>query len=61
MSSVHAVTQDLAFTLKIASFYPIPTDKLVKEFSEWVAEKGKENNFITWRVSVSIQSKEHES
>ena len=61
MSSVHAVTQDLAFTLKIASFYPIPTDKLVKEFSEWVAEKGKEHNFITWRVSVSVQSKEHES
>jgi len=33
MSSVHAVTQDLVFTLKVASFYPIPTDKLVKEFS----------------------------
>ena len=52
MSSVHAVTQDLTFTLKVASFYPIPTDKLVKEFSEWVAEKGKEHNFITWRVSI---------
>ena len=52
MSSVHAVTQDLAFTLKVASFYPIPTDKLVKEFSEWVAEKGKEHNFIIWRVTI---------
>jgi hypothetical protein len=59
MSSVHAVTQDLAFTLKVASFYPIPTDKLVKEFSEWVAEKGKENNFITWRVSIEGASKEY--
>jgi hypothetical protein len=52
MSSVHAVTQDLVFTLKVASFYPIPTDKLVKEFSEWVAEKGKEHNFLPWRVSI---------
>jgi hypothetical protein len=58
MSSVHAVTQDLAFTLK-ASFYPIPTDKLVKEFSEWVAEKGKEHNFITWRVSIEGAVKEY--
>ena len=34
MSSVHAVTEDIVFTVKMASFYPIKTDVLVKEFGE---------------------------
>jgi hypothetical protein len=58
MSSVHAVKQDLVFTLKVASFYPIPTEELMKEFSDWVSAKGKEHNFVISSVSVLVQSKE---
>ena len=58
-SSVHAVTEDIVFTVKMASFYPIKTDALVKEFSEWLAQKGKEQNFIVWRVAIEGASKEY--
>jgi prophage regulatory protein len=57
MSSVHAVTEDIVFTVKVASFYPIKTDVLVKEFGEWLAQKGKEQNFIVWRVAIEGASK----
>jgi hypothetical protein len=59
MSSVHAVTEDIVFTAKVASFYPIKTDALVKEFREWLAQKGKEQNFIVWRVAIDGASKEY--
>jgi hypothetical protein len=59
MSSVHAVTEDIVFTAKVASFTPIPTDKLVKEFGEWMAEKGVEHNFLVWRVAIEGASKEY--
>jgi hypothetical protein len=59
MSSVHAVTEDIVFTAKVASFTPIPTDKLVKEFGEWLAQKGREQNFIVWRVAIEGASKEY--
>jgi hypothetical protein len=59
MSSVHAVTEDIVFTAKVASFYPIKTDALVKEFGEWLAQKGREQNFIVWRVAIEGASKEY--
>jgi prophage regulatory protein len=61
MSSVHAVTEDIVFTAKVASFYPIKTDALVKEFGEWLAQKGREQNFIVWRVAIEGASKENEA
>ena len=52
MSRVHAVTEDIQFTAKVASFTPLPTDILVKEFREWLQERSKEHNFIVWRVTI---------
>ena len=57
MSSVHAVTQDLVFTAKVASFYPIPTNELAQEFCDWLAQRGKDGNFIVWRVSIETKDK----
>ena len=59
MSSVHAVTEDLVFTAKVASFYHLPTEQLVKEFSAWLAQRGKEHDFIVWRVAIEGASKEY--
>jgi hypothetical protein len=59
MSSVHAVTEDIVFTAKVASFYPIKDDVLVKEFCEWLAQKGREQNFIVWRVAIEGASREY--
>ena len=52
MSSVHAVTEDIKFTAKVASFTPLPADLLVKEFSVWLQERSKEHNFLVWRVTI---------
>jgi len=59
MSSVHAVTEDIVFTAKVASFSPIKTDVLVKEFGEWLAQKGREHDFLVWRVAIEGASKEY--
>ena len=52
MSRVHAVTEDIQFTAKVASFTPLPTDILVREFAAWLQERSKEHNFLVWRVSI---------
>ena len=52
MISVKAVTEDINFTVKVASFRPLPTSILLKEFSEWVEQQGKEQNFLVWSVSI---------
>ena len=54
MSSVHAVTRDIMFVAKVASFYPIDEEALAKEFCEWVAQRGQEKNFIVWRASIEV-------
>jgi hypothetical protein len=52
MSSVHAVTTDLVFTVRVASFYPVPKEQLLKDFSEWVTARGKVEDFLVWRVML---------
>jgi hypothetical protein len=52
MSSVHAVTTDLVFTVRVASFNPVPMEQLIKDFSEWVTAEGKAENFLVWQVRV---------
>jgi hypothetical protein len=52
MSRVHAVTEDIQFTAKVASFTPLPTDILVKEFGAWLQERSKQHDFLVWRVSI---------
>ena len=59
MSSVHAVTEDIQFTAKVASFRPLQAELLSRQFAEWLQERGMEQNFIVWRVGVEGASKEY--
>jgi hypothetical protein len=55
MSSVKAVTEDIVFTAKIASFYELNSDErmeLVKSISELLEEKSKKMRFLVWRVQM---------
>ena len=55
MSSVKAVTHDLIFTARIASFYPLSEEdrtNLVIGFTEWLSNHGKEKHFLVHRGSM---------
>lgn len=55
MSSVHAVTQEMIFKARVASFYELNTagrSDLIQEFGKWLKEKGKEHDFLVWRVEL---------
>ena len=58
MSSVHAVTQDIQFTAKVASFTPLQNKLLLAQFQEWLTERGKAHNFIVWRVTLEGSSED---
>ena len=60
MSSVHAVTEDIKFEARIASFYELDDDAqrdILLELSKTFAELGKKHNFLVWRVSINGQTK----
>jgi len=59
MSSVKAVTEDIEFKVKVASFRPLPTSILIKEFSAWIEQQAKENNFLVWRCSIEGSSQDY--
>ena len=55
MSSVHAVTEEIIFKARIASFYDlseIGRSDLVKDFGNWMKQKGLEHEFLVWRVEL---------
>jgi hypothetical protein len=55
MSSVHAVTEDLKFEARIASFYELKGEclmELVQALSKVFEEHGKKHNYIVWRVQI---------
>lgn len=55
MSSVHAVTEEFIFKARVASFYELNTagtNELVQEFGKWLRDKGKEHDFLVWRVEL---------
>jgi hypothetical protein len=55
MSSVHAVTEEIIFKARIASFYDfseIGRSNLVKDFGIWMKQKGLEHEFLVWRVEL---------
>jgi hypothetical protein len=60
MSSVKAVTEDIQFSVKVASFRPLPADKLIKEFSEWIEQQGKEGNFLVFSCSLEGTTQEYQ-
>jgi len=64
MSSVKAFTEDIAFEAKIASFYDLNADvqtDLLRSVSALLEQKGKEHNFLVWRVQLKGQKREVES
>jgi hypothetical protein len=60
MSSVKAVTEDISFNVKVASFRPLPADFLIKEFSKWIEQQGKEKNFLVFSCSLEGLVKEYQ-
>lgn len=55
MSSVNAVTEEIIFKARVASFYALndaDDEYLTKEFGKWLKEKGNEHDFIVWRVQL---------
>jgi hypothetical protein len=55
MSSVSAVTENLIFGVRVASFYPIDKTKLCLEFNEWIRIKQAEYNFIAYKVEINSE------
>jgi hypothetical protein len=58
MSGVHALTQDIQFTAKVASFTPLQNELLLKQFQSWLTDRSKEQNFIVWRVTLEGSSED---
>lgn len=59
MSSVKAVTEDISFVVKVASFRPLRTEVLLSVFSKWIEQQGKEQDFLVWSVSLEGASQEY--
>ena len=59
MSSVKAVTEDIQFCVKVASFRPLPADYLIKEFSKWIEQQSKANNFLVFSCSLDGKKQEY--
>ena len=61
MSSVHAVTEDLKFEARIASFYPLndaAKEELLTRLSDLFQAVGKKHDFLVWRVQIVSEKKE---
>lgn len=59
MSSVKAVTEDIKFSVKVASFRPLPANHLIKEFAKWIEQQAKEGNFLVFSCSLDGQEQEY--
>jgi hypothetical protein len=52
MSSVHAVTQNLVFTARVASFHPLDKAELLNDFSAWLKNKSDDYDIIIYRTTL---------
>jgi hypothetical protein len=60
MSSVQAITQDIKFEARIASFYElddVARKELLEALSKAVYDTGKKHDFLTWRVQLLTEGK----
>jgi hypothetical protein len=55
MSSVHAVTHDLVFTARVASFYPLDHAQLMKDFSAWLKSRAEDYDIIIYRTTLEYK------
>ena len=58
MSSVHAVTEDIVITVKVASFYPIDYAKLNRELGDWLASKQQDHRMIVYSNRMDYEEKD---
>jgi hypothetical protein len=49
------VTQDLVFTAKVASFYPIDKAELLNDFTAWLKNKADDYDIIIYRTSIEYK------
>jgi hypothetical protein len=54
MRKVQAVTQDIMFSAKIASFKPIEAETLAAQFADWIEQRGQEQSFVVWVDSIEM-------
>ena len=60
MSSVHAVTENLKFEARVASFYELNDTvmkELLQELSKVFEEQGKKHGYLVWRVQTIQEGK----
>jgi len=55
MSSVQAVTENLVFTARVASFYPLDKAELLKDFSDWLKNKSDDYDIIIYRTTLEYK------
>ena len=63
MSSVHAVTEELKLSVRVASFYEINESaraEIVTKVSDLMAELGKKHDFLVWRTCLDIGGNKNE-
>lgn len=63
MSSVEAVTYDIIFSVRVASFYemlPAGREKLMQDFTDFMKEKSKEHSFLVWRTDMEERHKRND-
>lgn len=52
MSSVHAVTENIVFKARVASFYPLDYNELSREFYEWLLNKQHDYHMIIYKTEI---------
>lgn len=60
MSNVQAITVDIKFEARIASFFELHDDtkkELLEALSKAVYDTGKKHDFLTWRVQLLNEGK----
>jgi hypothetical protein len=58
MSSVNAVTQEIQFSIRVASFAPIKLDEILKDVNDLMEKHGQKQNFIVWRTAIDAEFSE---
>jgi hypothetical protein len=55
VSSVHAVTENLVFTARVASFHPLDKAELLNDFSAWLKNKSDDYDIIIYRTTLEYK------
>jgi hypothetical protein len=53
--SVTAVTQELKISVRVASFYPIELDEILKDVTAIMEKHGQKQNFLVWRTKIDSE------